>query len=603
MSAQHARPEDPRRRAPIAITIGVVAVLVIAFFVFVGPLRRRALVRPARLPQRAHHRSGSRASSCSSSASSRWPCPSGRRIQIAYRTRPVYAKLNSQLDRYQQVIEPLRRLAMYGIPVVLGIFAGVSTVEPLGAHAHLAEPHPVRHERPAVRLRHRRSSSSSCRSTASIVGFASAVVLLSLLARHRDQLPLRRHPRERPRGRHLEVGAHPDRRHGRPLPAAPGASASGSTSTRRSPRTARSSPVPATPTSTRRSPVAQILAGDRRRSSPCSSSSPPSSAAGACRSSAPRCSSSSSLIIGSLYPWIIQRFQVDPSARSLEAPYIERNIDLTRDGLRRRRHRGRSRTRRRPTPSPARCASDAETTANIRIMDPLVISPAFQQLEQFRQYYQFPDAPRRRPLRRSTARRRTPSSRCATCSSRASATPRPGSTRTSSTRTATASSPRTATSARSTASPCSSQSGIPSTGVARRLRAARLLRRGLAGVLDRRRARGRRRRRARLPGRRRERPADPDHLRGRRRAEARQHLHEARLRAEVPVGADLPLRRGQRRLADPLRPRPDRAREEGRAVPHARLRHVPVGRRRHASCGSSTATRSPTSTRTRTRSA
>jgi len=47
-------------------------------------------------------------------------------IQLAYRLRPVYAKLNSQLDRYQQVIEPLRRLAMYGIPIVFGIFAGVS---------------------------------------------------------------------------------------------------------------------------------------------------------------------------------------------------------------------------------------------------------------------------------------------------------------------------------------------------------------------------------------------------------------------------------------------------------------------------------------------
>ena len=39
----------------------------------------------------------------------------------------MYVKLNSQLDRYQQVVEPLRRLAMYGIPIVLGIFLGVST--------------------------------------------------------------------------------------------------------------------------------------------------------------------------------------------------------------------------------------------------------------------------------------------------------------------------------------------------------------------------------------------------------------------------------------------------------------------------------------------
>ena len=47
-------------------------------------------------------------------------------IEIAFRARPVYAKLNSQLDRYQQVIEPLRRLAMFGVPIVLGVFTGVS---------------------------------------------------------------------------------------------------------------------------------------------------------------------------------------------------------------------------------------------------------------------------------------------------------------------------------------------------------------------------------------------------------------------------------------------------------------------------------------------
>ena len=99
----------------------------------------------------------------------------------------------------------------------------------------------------------------------------------------------------------------------------------------------------------------------------------------------------SSLIIGSLYPWIIQRFQVDPSARSLEAPYIQRNIDSTRaaygiDDIEKIPFKAKT------DAEPGALRADAETTANIRIMDPLVISPAFQQLEQFRQYYQFPDA-------------------------------------------------------------------------------------------------------------------------------------------------------------------------------------------------------------------
>src|SRR5690606_10151830 len=48
-------------------------------------------------------------------------------IQLAYRLRPVYVRLSSQLDRYQEVIEPLRRLAMWGMPIFFGIFAGFAS--------------------------------------------------------------------------------------------------------------------------------------------------------------------------------------------------------------------------------------------------------------------------------------------------------------------------------------------------------------------------------------------------------------------------------------------------------------------------------------------
>ncbi len=47
-------------------------------------------------------------------------------IQIAYRFRPVYAKLSSELDRYRQLIDPLRRVAMIGLPALLGLFSGLS---------------------------------------------------------------------------------------------------------------------------------------------------------------------------------------------------------------------------------------------------------------------------------------------------------------------------------------------------------------------------------------------------------------------------------------------------------------------------------------------
>jgi uncharacterized membrane protein (UPF0182 family) len=38
-----------------------------------------------------------------------------------------------------------------------------------------------------------------------------------------------------------------------------------------------------------------------------------------------------SIIVGGIYPWIVQRFQVEPSERTVESTYIDRNIQATRD--------------------------------------------------------------------------------------------------------------------------------------------------------------------------------------------------------------------------------------------------------------------------------
>jgi uncharacterized membrane protein (UPF0182 family) len=97
----------------------------------------------------------------------------------------------------------------------------------------------------------------------------------------------------------------------------------------------------------------------------------------------------SSLVIGGVYPWIVQRFQVDPSARTLEAQYIKRNIDGTRAGF------GLDKVNvveydATTTAEPGALRADADTTAHIRIIDPALVSDAFAQLEQFRQYYSFP---------------------------------------------------------------------------------------------------------------------------------------------------------------------------------------------------------------------
>ncbi len=97
----------------------------------------------------------------------------------------------------------------------------------------------------------------------------------------------------------------------------------------------------------------------------------------------------SGLVLGLAYPGLIQRFQVDPSARTLEAQFIERNIDATRDAY------GVSdiveiNYEASTDTSAGALRADAETTANIRIIDPALVTDAFAQLEQFRQYYRFP---------------------------------------------------------------------------------------------------------------------------------------------------------------------------------------------------------------------
>ncbi|WP_418118770.1 UPF0182 family protein [Agromyces aureus] len=309
-------------------------------------------------------------------------------IQIAYRTRPVYAKFNSQLDRYQEVFEPLRRLAMYGVPVVLGIFAGVSTSSRWDLTLTWLNRTPFGSTDPqfgfdlgfyVFELPFYRS----------IVGFASAVVLLSLLlvaATNYLYGAIRVNGREVVISKSARVQ----------IAITAGlylllqgvsiwldqyatVTETGSLITGAA-YTDVNAVIPGRQILAVAAAIVAVLfivtAIIGRWRLPL---------VGVALLVV------SSLLIGSLYPWVVQRFQVDPSPRTLEAEYIQRNIDLTRDAY------GIADAEEIPfeaqtTAEPGALRADAETTANIRLMDPLVISPAFQQLEQFRQYYQFPDA-------------------------------------------------------------------------------------------------------------------------------------------------------------------------------------------------------------------
>ncbi len=98
----------------------------------------------------------------------------------------------------------------------------------------------------------------------------------------------------------------------------------------------------------------------------------------------------SAIVVGVGYPWIVNTFQVRPNQLALESEYYQRNIDMTKaaygiDGLEKDAFNAAVEV------EAGQLREDAETTAQIRIMDPAIISPAVRQLEQYRSYYQFKD--------------------------------------------------------------------------------------------------------------------------------------------------------------------------------------------------------------------
>lgn len=94
------------------------------------------------------------------------------------------------------------------------------------------------------------------------------------------------------------------------------------------------------------------------------------------------------LVIGGAYPALIEQFRVRPNARSLNAPYIQHNIDATLDayGLDDLDYQTYDAT---TSAQPGQLREDSESTSQIRLLDPQVIRKTVQQLQQSRPYYSF----------------------------------------------------------------------------------------------------------------------------------------------------------------------------------------------------------------------
>ncbi|WP_311243143.1 UPF0182 family protein [Microbacterium sp. WCS2018Hpa-23] len=306
-------------------------------------------------------------------------------IQLAYRLRPVYVRLSSQLDRYQEVIEPLRRLAMWGMPIFFGLFAGFSAASQWktvwlwanGVATDTTDPQFgvdtgfYMFAMPFYSI---------------LLAFVSAVLLLTLIVTAlvsylygsvrigQGELRISKPARIQLAiiaglyllvqaaslwlDRYKTLVAQDDRIVG---PAYTGVNAT----------------IPGLAILTIIAAIVAILffvtAVIGRWRFPLA---------------ATALLIVASLVVGVGFPWAVTTFQVRPNQNAYQAEFYQRNIDGTKEAY------GVADLETTPfeaeTDAEAgQLREDAETTASIRIVDPNVISPAVRQLEQYRGYYQF----------------------------------------------------------------------------------------------------------------------------------------------------------------------------------------------------------------------
>ncbi|GAA5028494.1 UPF0182 family protein [Microbacterium fluvii] len=308
-------------------------------------------------------------------------------IQLAYRLRPVYARLSSQLDRYQEVVEPLRRLSMWGIPVFFGFFAGFAASAQWqttwlwlnGVATDTTDPEfgldtgfylfglPF---------------------YSALLGFVSAVLLICLLV---TVLVSYLYGSVRVGERELRISK--SARIQLAVLAGLYLAVQGvslwldryKTLTQTEDRITGAGYTTANaviPGLTILAIVAAVVAvlffvtaiiGRWRY---------------------PLIATAllvvSSIVLGIGYPWVVNTFQVQPNRFSLEQEYYQRNVDMTQaaygiDELEKTNYAAKTDAKE------GQLRDDAETTASIRVMDPAIISPTVRQLEQYRSYYQFQD--------------------------------------------------------------------------------------------------------------------------------------------------------------------------------------------------------------------
>jgi uncharacterized protein len=96
----------------------------------------------------------------------------------------------------------------------------------------------------------------------------------------------------------------------------------------------------------------------------------------------------SAIAIGGIYPAAVQTFTVKPNIRDKEATYIQRSITATRDAFGLSDVQVDSYASDAAVP-PDSLSTDTDTVANIRLLDPSIVSTTYTQLQQVRGFYDF----------------------------------------------------------------------------------------------------------------------------------------------------------------------------------------------------------------------
>jgi len=97
-----------------------------------------------------------------------------------------------------------------------------------------------------------------------------------------------------------------------------------------------------------------------------------------------------SLVLGVMWPAVVQQFIVAPNEAAAEAPYIERNIAMTRKAF------GLTDVEGKSFPASEDLTAkdvlaDRQTLSNVRLWDPSIVAQSYSQLQSIRTYYEFPD--------------------------------------------------------------------------------------------------------------------------------------------------------------------------------------------------------------------